>query len=165
MQIFILGSFHVLICNFMHQSVSVFVLNIELVKIIYQLEKNIFPQLKLLVFILKEWLSKPVSKCSSVFTPVFCLICGPVALHRQGAPTCLSCSPPGTDTTGYLFSAEVHFRTGYWRELPVREYGNTPFVFSLGHLWSLMKQNPFHVPSRSYGFFFWGMYPQHVQIS
>lgn len=87
MQVFILGSFNVLICNFMHQSVSVFALNIELVKNIHQLEKTIFPQLKLLIFILKERLSKPVIKCGSVFIFVFCLIHGPAALHRQGALT------------------------------------------------------------------------------
>lgn len=82
MQVFILGSFHVLICSFMYQSVSVFVLNIELVKIIHQLGKNIFPQLKLLIFILKEQLSKPVIKYSCVFLSVFCLVHGPAALHE-----------------------------------------------------------------------------------
>lgn len=110
MQVFILmGSFNVFICNFMHQSVSVFVLNIELVKIIHQLEKNIFPQLKLIIFILKEWLSKPVLKCSSVFISVFGLIHSPAALHRQDSLT--SCPAlPREDRTEYLFNAKVHFR-------------------------------------------------------
>jgi len=42
MQFFMLGSCHIFLCNFMHQSVSAFVLNIELVKIIHQFEKNYF---------------------------------------------------------------------------------------------------------------------------
>lgn len=41
-QFFMLGSFHIFLCNFMHQTVSTFVLNIELVKIIHQSEKNYF---------------------------------------------------------------------------------------------------------------------------
>lgn len=94
----------------MHQSVSVFVLNIELVKIIHQLAKNIFPQLKLLIFILKEQLSKPVIRCSSVFISVFCLVHGPAALQGQGALTSCPALPPGADRTGYLFSAKVHLK-------------------------------------------------------
>lgn len=112
-QVFILGSFHVLICNFMHQSVSVFVLNIELVKIIHQLDKNIFPQLKLLIFILKEQLSNPVIKCSSVFISVFCPVHGPAALHGQGALTsCPDLPQEMIDRIilGYLFNAKVNFR-------------------------------------------------------
>lgn len=77
------------------------------------LEKNIFPQLKLLIFILKEQLSNPVIKCSSVFISVFCPVHGPAALHGQGALTsCPDLPQEMIDRIilGYLFNAKVNFR-------------------------------------------------------